>query len=190
MHALADPLITRHRLSVEDYHRMAEAGILHEDDRVELIEGEIIDMAPIGSWHAGTVKRLASLFISAVGRHAIVSIQDPVCLDLYSEPQPDIALLRPREDYYTRGHPGPGDVLLIVEVAQSSLAYDLEVKVPLYARHAIPEVWVMDAESGSVHICRRPGDGIFRQVQVQSGPCTLSPLLLPQISLELPLLTP
>ncbi len=190
MHTLATPLITRHRLSVEDYYRMAEAGILHEDDRVELIEGEIIDMAPIGSWHAGTVKRLASLFMLAVGKHAIVSIQDPVRLDRYSEPQPDIALLRRREDFYTHSHPGPEDVLLIVEVAQSSLAYDLQVKVPLYARHAIPEVWVLDAESGSVHICRSPGEGTYREVQIQTGPCVLSPLLLPQISLELPLLTP
>ncbi|MFN3594262.1 MAG: Uma2 family endonuclease, partial [Thiobacillaceae bacterium] len=88
MHALADPLITRHRLSVEDYYRMAEAGILHEDDRVELIEGEIIDMPPIGSLHAGTVKRLASLFMVAVGKNAIVSVQDPVRLDRHSEPQP------------------------------------------------------------------------------------------------------
>ncbi len=119
---------------------MAEAGILHEGDRVEHIEGEIIDLPPIGSLHVGIVKRLASLFMVAVGKNAIVSVQDPIRLDRYSEPQLDIALLRPREDDYTRGHPGPGDVLLIVEVAPSSPTDDLEVKVPLYARHAIHEV--------------------------------------------------
>ena len=123
----------RHRLTVTDFHRMGEAGIFHEDARVELIEGDIIDMAPIGSSHAGVVKRLARLLMQGVGDKAIVSVQDPVILGPRSEPEPDIALLRPREDYYTRAHPTPGDILLIVEVAESSLTYDREVISQLLA---------------------------------------------------------
>lgn len=190
MYALAEPQITRHRLSVEDYHRMAAAGILHEDDRVELIEGEIIDMAPASSWHAGTVAWLTRLLHDAVGQSAIVSVQNPVRLDRYSEPQPDLALLRPREDYYTRSHPGPGDVLLIVEVAQSSLAYDLKLKVPLYARHGIPEVWVWDVDTGTVHVCRNPEGGVYREIEPHTGACSLSPLLLPGISITVQPIAP
>ena len=167
---------------------MAEAGILHEGDRVEHIEGKIIDLPPIGSLHVGIVKRLTSLFMVAMGKNAIVSGQDPVRLARYSQPQPDIALLRPREDDYTRGHPGPGDALRIVVVTPASPTDDLEVKVPLHVHHARAEVWVPNAESSS-SICRSPGYGTDRQVHIQSRPYTPSPLLLPQISLELPPLT-
>lgn len=113
---------------------MAQAGILAEDDRVELIDGDLIDMRPIGSRHAGAVSRLTSLFGAGVGAEAIVSVQNPVQLDRYSQPQPDLALLRPRADFYAESHPQPADVLLIVEVAEASLDYDRDVKVPLYAR--------------------------------------------------------
>ncbi|MDQ3564751.1 MAG: Uma2 family endonuclease [Pseudomonadota bacterium] len=120
----------RHRLTVDDYQRMGEAGILDRNARVELIAGEIIDMAPIGSLHAGTVKRLIRMLERTVGDAAVLSVQDPIVLGPYSEPEPDVALLKPREDFYTTAHPVPDDVLLIIEVADTTVRYDREVKVP------------------------------------------------------------
>jgi len=152
----AQPFPSRHRLSVAEYYRMAEAGILNEDDRVELIEGEIIDMPPIGANHTSVVKRLNAVFTHSVGMSAIVSVQDPIRLNERCEPQPDIALLRYREDFYGHAHPGPEAVLLVVEVADSSLRYDKEIKLPLYARHGIPEVWIVDLENQRLEIHRRP----------------------------------
>lgn len=156
MSALAAFAAQRHRLTVEEYYRMAEAGIFSEDDRVELIEGEIIDMAPIGTAHASMVKRLNSIFTLGAGTRAVVSVQDPIRLNPRNEPQPDLALLRHRADYYRDAHPGPADVLLVVEVADSSLRYDVDVKLPLYARHGIPEVWIVDLEHRRLEIYRRP----------------------------------
>ena len=127
-----DLVLTRHRLNVDDYHRMAEAGILGEQDRVELIDGDLIDMAPIGQDHIASVNGLAHALFLACGDRAIVSIQNPARLDRFSEPQPDAALFRPRADHYRTGAPpGPADVLLLVEVADSSLRYDRAVKLPL-----------------------------------------------------------
>jgi len=130
---------------------MGEVGILAPDARVELIKGEIIDMSPIGSRHAGVVARLSCLFERAVGDKAIVWAQNPVVLSDLSEPQPDIDLLKPREDFYTAGHPRPKDILLIVEVADTSFKYDRDVKIPLYAQHGIPEVWLIDVENRKFH---------------------------------------
>jgi len=126
---MAAPLV-RHRFTVEEYHRMGQAGILSEDDRVELIEGEIVEMAPVGSRHAACVKRLNALLSRRAGGRALVSVQDPIRLGEHSEPQPDLALLKPREDFYAAAHPGPEDVLLVIEVAETSLEYDREVKLP------------------------------------------------------------
>ncbi|MGE0684720.1 MAG: Uma2 family endonuclease [Candidatus Binatia bacterium] len=124
-------IFQRHRLTVAEYYRMGETGILAPDVRVELIEGEVIDRPPIGSPHAGTVKYIGNKFAEVVRGKAIVSIQDPLFLDLHSEPH-DIALLRPRPDFYRSAHPTPADVLLLIEVADTSLAYDTQIKVPLY----------------------------------------------------------
>jgi Uma2 family endonuclease len=132
----------RHRLTVADYYRMAEVGILAPDARVELIDGEIIDMAPPASSHAGTVDYLLEVLGLAARGKAKVRVQNPVRLSEYSEPQPDLALLWPREDFYRARHPRADDVLLIVEVAASSLRFDRKKKVPLYARHGVPEVWL------------------------------------------------
>ena len=149
-------LLTRHRLTVDHYHRMVESGILGPDDRVELVSGEVLDRSPIGSLHAAIVRALARWMAASVGDRAILSVQNPVLLDDASEPQPDLAILAPRVDCYAAAHPGPGDVLLVVEVAETSLAYDLGVKVPLYARHGIAEVWVIDAATRTTHRFRRP----------------------------------
>ncbi len=157
-------LVQKHRLSVTDYRRMGEAGILREDARVELIEGEIIDMSPIGSTHSGTLKRLIQLFHLAVGQSAVLSIQDPIVLGTHCEPQPDLALLRPRADVYTSSHPRPEDVLLLVEVCESSLRYDREIKLPLYARHGIPEVWLVDVDQQRLSLFRTPLGDVYQDV--------------------------
>jgi Uma2 family endonuclease len=157
-HAVSD-LPRRHWLSVDDYYRMAQIGIIAPDDRVELIEGEIIDMAPPGSPHASTVHRLVELFMLATGGRATVLVQNPVRLSNYSEPQPDVALLKRREDFYSEHHPRPSDVLLVVEVATSSLRFDRDTKAPLYARYSIPEMWLVDLQGRRLVRHRRPEQG-------------------------------
>jgi Uma2 family endonuclease len=180
MSAQPASLLQRHRLDVNDYYLMAEAGILGEDDRCELIEGEIIDMAPIGSEHASTVVRLSRLLTRSVADQAIVTVQNPVRLDQRNEPQPDIALLRYREDFYRDAHPGPADVLLIIEVADSSARYDREIKLPLYARHGIPEVWIVDLRQRLVDIYRQPDESAYRETRTATGSDSVSPLALPE----------
>lgn len=163
----ADPVaVSRHRLTVADFRRMGEAGILGPDDRVELIAGEIIDMSPIGSLHAAIVARLAKVFTHALGEAAIVWTQNPLALDDASQPQPDVAILRPRADFYATAHPGPGDVLLVVEVADTTLALDLGLKVPLYAAAGVPETWVIDAATRRTHRFRRPAAGSYTERDV------------------------
>jgi Uma2 family endonuclease len=125
--------VSRHLFTVHAYHKMVEAGILHEDDRVELIRGEILAMTPIGPPHNGSVIRATNVLLPIVKDHALVSAQGAVRLDQYSEPQPDIVLLRPRDDFYTLRHPQPTDILLIVEIADSSLDFDRQIKAGLYA---------------------------------------------------------
>jgi len=151
-----------HRYTVEEYRRMAAAGILDEDDRVELVRGEVIDMAPIGSLHAGTVLQLARALAHAVGDGAFVWVHSPILLDDHSQPQPDLALLRPRTDLYKRSLPGPGDVILIVEVADTSLAYDRDVKLPLYAAHGIAQAWLVDLPAAALVVHSGAGPGGYR----------------------------
>lgn len=145
-----------HRLTVDEYYRMAEAGVLSPDDRVELIEGEIVDMAPIGSGHAAVVRLLTKKLVVAAGARAEVSVQSPLRLGAESEPHPDIALLMPRADSYSARHPTSDDVLLIIEVSESTLHFDLDVKAELYARHRIPEYWVVDLIDDTLHVHRAP----------------------------------
>jgi Uma2 family endonuclease len=150
---------SRHLISVDAFHRMGETGILGPRERVELIDGEIIDMSPIGVLHAAIVDVLARHFGRRAGESVFVRCQNPLRLDDISEPEPDIVILRPRADFYMTSHPGASDVLLVIEVADTSLAYDLGTKVPLYARHGIPEVWVIDAATRHTRVFRRPVGG-------------------------------
>jgi Uma2 family endonuclease len=181
----ADDLPRRHRLSVDDYHRMAEVGILDAEARVELIEGEIIDMAPPGSPHAAAVHRLAEVLIRAVNGRANVLVQNPVRLSNFSEPQPDIALLKRRDDFYSERHPRPDDVLLIVEVAASSLAYDRNRKLPLYARHGIPEMWLVDLEHRRLSRYRAPQHGAYTIADEPELATPLEVAALPGVSFAL-----
>lgn len=142
--------VTRWQFTADDYERMVETGILGKDDRVELIDGEVIAMSPIGPPHAGIVNRLNTFLNRHFAGTAIVSVQNPIRLNDYSEPQPDLAILRLRDDYYAHAHPTPADILLVVEVADSSLEYDSQEKMPRYAQDAIPEVWLVDVEHQSV----------------------------------------
>lgn len=180
---MAVQLVT-YRFTVQEYHRMAEAGIFREDDRLELLEGEIVEMPPIGPGHAGGVKRLMNSFLPLqVERTAIVSVQDPIRLGEYSEPQPDLALIRPRPDFYARQHPGPEDVLLVVEVMESSASYDREVKVPLYARFGIPETWLVDLAQDVMEMYRVPSPAGYRQVRTLRRGERLSPQAFPELRL-------
>lgn len=162
--------VTRHRITVDEYYRMAEAGVLKPEARVELIEGEVIDMAPIGSPHAGIVDRLNRLLQRAVGDAAIVGVQRPIRLGRDSEPEPDLVLLRPRDDFYARSHPTEADVLLVVEVAEASLRYDRHVKMALYARHGIPEAWLVDVQNRRVHFFAAPRDGEYGEARETGRP--------------------
>jgi Uma2 family endonuclease len=168
---LAEP----YRFSREDYEAMIAAGILDENDRVELIAGEILNKMPIGPSHASTVKRLNRIFSSVTEDRCVVSVQDPIALDAFSEPEPDLALLAPRADLYGGSHPTPGEVYLIVEVADSSLRFDRERKIPLYAAAGIPEVWLVDLMEKAFTRFRKPIRGIYTEIS-QHGPGETIPI--------------
>jgi Uma2 family endonuclease len=175
----------RHRYTIADYHRMGEAGVLAPDARVELIDGEIIDMPPIGFRHSGTVDKLNRGFVTACGERAIVRVQSSIQLGDYSEPQPDVTLLRPRPDFYTTGAAAHADALLVVEVAETSLRYDRDDKIPLYARHGIPEVWLVDLKTQRLVRYRNPQHGAYTLID---EPDLVSPLeiaALPETRLDL-----
>ena len=174
--------LQKHYFNVNEYYRMLEVGLLSEDDRVELIEGEIIEMSPIGSAHGGTVKRLSRFLHRKLGDDVIVSVQDPVRLDDLSEPQPDLAVLKPRKDFYSTSHPTPQDVLIIIEVSDSSLEYDRGVKLPLYARAGIPEAWLIVLTTRTIEIHSQPTSGKYQKVRrLKPGKALRSPTV-PTIS--------
>jgi Uma2 family endonuclease len=163
---------------------MGEAGILGEDDRVELIEGEIVEMTPIGSRHAATVARIQHLFSTRLGDRAVVWGQNPLLLvRQVSEPQPDVMLLAPRLDFYAAALPEPPDVRLLVEVADSSLAYDRRTKIPLYARAGVAEVWLVDLEAGRVEVHRGPGTSGYADVRSPAPDERVAPLAFPDVAL-------
>jgi Uma2 family endonuclease len=176
--------ITRQRFSVDNFEQMVRVGILAEDDRVELIDGEVIQMAPIGGRHADCVNLLADLLIVAARRSAIVSIQNPVRLGEHSEPQPDLALLQRRRGFHTGRTPTSDEVLLVIEVADTTLDYDQEVKLPLYASAGIPEVWLIDVNEEIITVWREPRAGLYSSGQTLRAGSDVSPVLLPSVSLR------
>ena len=172
---------TPYRFTRVDYHRMVDAGILHEDSPVELIEGEILEMSPIGRRHRAGVDRLTRLFTGALGDRAIVRVQSSVVLGVRNEPEPDVVLLRPRADFYADADETPDDVLLIVEVADSSLEYDLRTKAPMYARYGVPELWIVDLNHDQVLLFRDPTPHGYTTTRVIRRGESLSPRAFPSL---------
>ncbi|NEQ20338.1 MAG: Uma2 family endonuclease [Microcoleus sp. SIO2G3] len=175
--------LLRRKFTVEQYHKMAQSGILTEDDRVELIRGEIIEMSPIGRRHAACVRRLDALLSEKLRRRAIVDTQNPVELDDTSEPQPDVVLLQPRPDFYESEHPQPEDIFLIVEVADTTAKFDREVKIPLYAKDNIVEVWLVDINKQCIEVYRQPSPTGYQNVQTFQRSQTLSIQAFPDIEI-------
>ena len=174
----------RERLfTADEYQRLGEVGILHEDDRLELLDGVIVEMTPIGVPHAACVDRLNVFLQRACGDRAIVRVQGPIRLNAYSEPQPDLSLLKPRTDFYGSAAPGPSDVLVVIEVADTSLRHDRDVKAPLYARAGIAEYWLIDLSSSTVEIFSRPNAGKYLASEVASRGDRLPTRALPAIDL-------
>ena len=179
-----DAAVTRRRFTVDEYHCMGTAGILHEDDRVELVEGDIVEMSPIGDRHAGCVRYLLGWFNEQVRGRALVDVQNPIRLSQHLEPQPDVVLLRPRPDWYRRQHPAAEDILLLIEVADTSPAYDKGTKLPLYERAGIPEVWIVALEGERIEVYREPAGGRYRQVTVHERGSILAPGAFPDIGIS------
>ena len=175
----------RHRITVHDYHRMAEVGVLAPDARVELIEGEIIDMAPIGKDHQSIVDQLNRTLIRAVGDAAIVRVQGSIRLSQWSEPEPDLVLLAPRADFY-RGEFALGtDTLLVIEVSDTTLPYDRDIKAPLYARHGVPEVWIFDVQHDGLLVYGGLREGKYERHVALDRPSSVTVTRLPGVTLEL-----
>jgi Uma2 family endonuclease len=150
------PVQTQHRFNVKEYYRMAETGVLRPDARVELLNGRIIDMSPIGPFHGSITKHLIQLFTTAAKGRWITQVQDPVRLDEYSEPEPDVALLKPVADFYRKRHPQPEDVFLHVEVSDTTLMADREDKLPAYGHAGISEVWIINLADLTIEVYREP----------------------------------
>ncbi len=169
-------ILKTRRFSVDDYHRMIEAGILGKGDRVELLDGEIVEMSPIGGEHAACVDRCNHILMRHVSEVAQVRIQGPIELDAYSEPEPDVSVLKRRADFYSGGHPTPTETLLLVEVAKSSLAYDRLKKAPAYARRGVRELWIVDLETRTIEVYRGPQAEGYASLEVVAEDGVLRPL--------------
>ncbi len=177
--------MTKRRFTVDEYYTMARSGILREGDRVELIEGEITQMIPIGSRHIIGVNCVVNCFVTLqVEKKAILSVQNPLRLDDYTEPEPDVVLLEHRAEFLKNQMYGPADVLLIVEVSDTSLIYDRDVKGPLYARFGIPELWLADVEGKTVTVYRTPSPRGYEEMKTFRAGQTLSPLAFPELTIS------
>lgn len=174
--------VSRRRFTVHDYHKMAEAGILHEDDRVELIEGEIVEMAAIGGRHFTCVNKLNHLLVKSVGDAAIVSVQNPVRLDERNEPQPDLAVIRAGD--YREALPGPEDVLFLIEVSDTTLAYDRNTKLPLYARAGVSEAWIVNLANETAECHTDPSPDGYRTVRHSGKGDTIKPEAFPELTIS------
>ncbi len=186
----AAPVRERYRFTRREYHAMVAAGIFDEDSRVELVGGDITIMSPINPKHASAVNRLNAVFSAAVAGRALVGVQNPFVIGDDSEPEPDLTLLKPRADYYAAAHPGPNDLLLAVEVANTSLRYDREVKMPLYAASGLAEVWLLNLLDNVLEVYREPGPKGYRSLQRLSPGDQVSPLAFPDLTLPVAALLP
>ncbi|MBP1467038.1 Uma2 family endonuclease [Candidatus Chloroploca sp. M-50] len=177
-------VVARRQFTVQEYHRMRNAGIFAEDDRVELLDGEVVLMSPIGPLHAAIVRRLNAILSQAVGHQFLLSVQDPIQLSDLSEPQPDLALLQYRADYYGSSHPQPAEIELLIEVSDTSLDYDREQKLPRYAESGIREVWLVDLSHQQIEQYIDPANGSYRTKQTWIHGQTLTSPHLAMLSIH------
>ena len=179
---------TKHRFSVKQYYRMAETGVLPANARVELLDGQIVDMSPIGPFHGGVTNALLQFFVIAAKNRWLVAVQNPVRLDDFSEPQPDLALLKPTPDSYRSRHPGPDDVILLIEISDSTLQSDREEKLPTYGRAGIAEVWIVNLVDKTIEIHREPNFADYASRVVLSAGDMATPLAFPDAAVDVALL--
>ena len=170
--------------TVDEYYRLGEIGILGPDDRVELINGQIVRMTPIGTAHAGCVGALTALLSPAVGKTALVWVQNPIHVGKRAEPQPDLAVLRCQPGSYRKAHPRPPDILLVIEVGDTSVEYDRDVKLPLYAKAGIQEAWLVNLPADGIEVGRKPGRDGYAHVRIARRGETIRPLLLDGVTLQ------
>ncbi|MEJ7765093.1 MAG: Uma2 family endonuclease [Acidimicrobiales bacterium] len=173
----------RHLFTVEKYERMGEAGLFDERSRVELLGGEIIEMSPIGRGHAACVNRLTAVLTATLGDRFVVAVQNPLRLDDLSETQPDVVVLKPREDFYAAFHPRPEDTLLVIEVAETSLAWDRGTKRTRYAAAGVVEVWIVDLGAVTVEVATEPGPGGYARVLRRGRDETIEASAVPGLAL-------
>ena len=174
--ATARPAPPRHyRFSVADYYRMADAGVFAPDERLELLNGEVFEMSPIGITHAALVGRITEWLVTELQGKAIVWVQNPLPLDKHSEPVPDFTIVRRRDDYYAGGKPGPADVLWLIEVSDTTLAMDRDKKLPLYARAKIAEAWIIDVQGRCLEVFTQPRSGGYTQQRTLRGNDRVAP---------------
>lgn len=184
---IAEEVTTRRKFTVAEYHKLVDAGVLGERDRVELIAGEIHTMSPIDAIHAAHVKRLNQILGQLLDERCLIGVQDPILLDNRSEPEPDISLLRWRDDYYAQAHPSPADVLLLIEVANTSASYDRNVKLPNYASAGISEVWIVNIKRQIVEQYTQPdGDEYTNRRIIKRGTISTTH---PELHVTLPINT-
>ena len=182
---LLPPPLKRHRLTADEYQRLGTAGVLPAELRVELIDGDIIDMPPIGSRHWAMVNRIAKALHRAIGDQAIVSAQSSFRLDDHSEPEPDLGVFVPRDDFYVNALPTAAETLLLVEVADSSIRYDREFKLPRYARRGVPELWIVDLDAKLLRVFRQPQGDDYLESQATPSPGVMTIAALPGCSVDL-----
>jgi Uma2 family endonuclease len=171
----------QHRFSVTDYYRMAEAGVLGPDARVELLHGQVIDMSPIGPFHGSVTKQLLQLFAAAAHGRWLMAAQDPLHLDDHSEPEPDLMLLKPARDFYRHQHPRPEDVYLLIEISDTTLAADQEVKLPAYGHAGVAEVWIVNLMEERLEVYRDPNFTGYGSKQLLVAGDQAAPMAFPDV---------
>jgi Uma2 family endonuclease len=176
--------LTRRSFTRDEFHRMSDAGVFHEDDRLELVDGEVVVMTPVGRRHVACVLRVTQVLAAAAGRATMVSVQNPVVIADHDELHPDVALLGLRPDGYESELPNARDVLLLIEVAETSLRYDHEVKLPLYAAAGIPEVWIVNLAEECLEVCRQPAPMGYGETTHVSRGGVVRPLALPEVEVR------
>ena len=173
--------VSTKKFTVDDYYRMAEVGIIGPEERVELIDGQIVQMSPRGIRHIAATHRANTLFTEALGRRVIVSVQNPLRLDRFNEPQPDIIILKPQRDFYASRNSGPEDASLVIEISDTSLSYDRKVKIPHYAAKRVAEVWIENLKDDVLLVYRDPARGTYNTNLTLRRGDTVSPVALSDV---------